>query len=149
MTYETCNKTDCTGCTVCPSGTAQAVQSDAPPVRAANRTGVPQAGQGMVLGMLPAELDLGDREPHVDWPVRCDPLRQSGMMIWLGIEDWELAWKNGEWKSEEHFNRVQRNWTISGIVINLLVAGLIALGWFVNAFIHWFLESSHSLRLVS
>jgi len=71
------------------------------------------------------------------------------MMIWLGIEDWELAWKNGEWKSEEHFNRVQRNWTISGIVINLLVAGLIALGWFVNAFIHWFLESSHSLRLVS
>jgi len=37
--------------------------------------------------------------------------------IWLGFKGREMAWKNKQWKSVEHFNRVQRNWSICGLVL--------------------------------
>jgi len=39
------------------------------------------------------------------------------MAIVLGIKGREWAWQNGEWESVEHFNRVQRQWTIWALVI--------------------------------
>jgi len=38
-----------------------------------------------------------------------------GVAIWLGIQGREMAWKNGNWDSVEHFNRVQRSWSQWGI----------------------------------
>mgnify|MGYP001627272294 CR=1 FL=1 len=34
----------------------------------------------------------------------------------------EMAWRNREWESVEHFNRVQRRWAIAGIVVVLIAA---------------------------
>jgi len=51
------------------------------------------------------------------------------MAIILGIKGREWAWKNDQWESVEHFNRVQRKWSIwggiivgVGAVIGILVA---------------------------
>jgi len=46
------------------------------------------------------------------------------MAIILGIKGREWAWKNARWDSLEHFNRVQRLWSIWGLV---LVLGFILL----------------------
>lgn len=40
--------------------------------------------------------------------------------IYLGIKGRELAWKNKRWESVEHFNRVQRKWSIWGVCLLLL-----------------------------
>jgi hypothetical protein len=40
--------------------------------------------------------------------------------IWLGVKGREMAWKNKQWDSVEHFNRVQRRWSIWGVVLGLL-----------------------------
>jgi len=50
------------------------------------------------------------------------------MAIILGIKGREWAWKNASWDSVEHFNRVQRLWSIWGfiLVMGLLVLGLLA-----------------------
>ncbi len=50
------------------------------------------------------------------------------MMIVLGFKGREWAWKNKRWDSVEHFNRVQRLWSIWGVVIVLgsLVIGILA-----------------------
>lgn len=45
--------------------------------------------------------------------------------IYLGIKGRELAWKNKQWDSLEHFNRVQRKWTIWSLVI---IVGFFGLG---------------------
>jgi hypothetical protein len=45
--------------------------------------------------------------------------------IYLGIKGRELAWRNKRWESLEHFNRVQRSWSVWGVV---LVLGAMALG---------------------
>ena len=37
------------------------------------------------------------------------------MSIVLGIKGREWAWKNKEWESLEHFNRVQRRWSICAL----------------------------------
>ena len=39
------------------------------------------------------------------------------MVIILGIKGREWAWKNHKWESVEHFNRVQRLWSIWGFII--------------------------------
>ena len=44
--------------------------------------------------------------------------------IILGIKGREWAWKNKKWESVEHFNRVQRKWSIWGGII--LLVGCIA-----------------------
>ncbi|MES2888300.1 MAG: hypothetical protein V4739_09855 [Pseudomonadota bacterium] len=45
--------------------------------------------------------------------------------IYLGIKGRELAWKNKRWDSIEHFNRVQKRWTVWALVLFL---GLIGIG---------------------
>ncbi|MBA4094585.1 MAG: hypothetical protein C0489_10920, partial [Candidatus Accumulibacter sp.] len=53
------------------------------------------------------------------------------MALWLGFKGREMAWKNKQWDSLEHFNRVQRKWsqwgigiTIAAIVLAVLAAML-------------------------
>lgn len=46
-----------------------------------------------------------------------------GCCIWFGIKGNEWAWQNKKWDSLEHFNTVQKNWTIAGIIV--IVAGFI------------------------
>lgn len=52
------------------------------------------------------------------------------MTVMLGIKGREWAWKNKRWESVDHFNRVQRLWTIwalvlTGIMILLIVAAIV------------------------
>ena len=42
--------------------------------------------------------------------------------IYLGLKGRELAWKNKYWESVEHFNAVQRKWTLWGVWLTLLPA---------------------------
>jgi hypothetical protein len=44
--------------------------------------------------------------------------------IYLGIKGRELAWRNKRWQSVEHFNRVQRTWSMWGLIIVFGVAGV-------------------------
>ncbi len=46
------------------------------------------------------------------------------MAIYLGIKGREHAWRNKRWQSLEHFNRVQRSWSIWGLVLIVGVAGI-------------------------
>ena len=47
--------------------------------------------------------------------------------IYLGIKGRELAWRNKRWDSLEHFNRVQRSWSLWGLVIiGIAVLGIVA-----------------------
>lgn len=39
------------------------------------------------------------------------------IMLVLGFKGREWAWRNKYWSSVEHFNRVQRRWTIAGIIL--------------------------------
>jgi len=41
------------------------------------------------------------------------------MAIVLGVKGREWAWQNGKWESVEHFNRVQKKWSIWGIGLTL------------------------------
>lgn len=40
--------------------------------------------------------------------------------IWLGIKGREMAWKNKEWNSVEHFDRVQKKWSRWAVGITLV-----------------------------
>ena len=44
------------------------------------------------------------------------------MMFVLGFKGRQWAWKNKQWESVEHFNRVQRKWAIWGIALLLIPA---------------------------
>lgn len=44
--------------------------------------------------------------------------------IYLGIKGRELAWQNKRWESLEHFNRVQRKWSMWGVILIFGVMGL-------------------------
>jgi Tfp pilus assembly protein PilE len=48
--------------------------------------------------------------------------------LWLGFKGREMAWKNREWESVEHFNRVQKKWSrwAVGITIGSMVIGILA-----------------------
>lgn len=48
--------------------------------------------------------------------------------IWLGIKGREMAWKNREWDSVEHFNRVQKKWSrwAVGLTLGALLIGILA-----------------------
>ena len=46
------------------------------------------------------------------------------MSIILGIKGREWAWRNKRWDSVEHFQSVQRKWSIWGLVIVVGVMGL-------------------------
>lgn len=43
------------------------------------------------------------------------------MAIILGIKGREWAWKNRQWQSLEEFNRVQRRWSVAGLVLTGIV----------------------------
>jgi len=49
------------------------------------------------------------------------------MAIVLGVKGREWAWKNNEWESLEHFNRVQRQWSMWGLIITGVMLLLIVL----------------------
>jgi hypothetical protein len=48
--------------------------------------------------------------------------------LWLGFKGREMAWKNGNWQSVEHFNRVQRSWSrwSVGVLIVAFLLGLLS-----------------------
>ena len=50
------------------------------------------------------------------------------MAFWLGFKGREMAWKNKQWDSLEHFNRVQRRWSQwgVGIMVAALIVGALA-----------------------
>lgn len=45
------------------------------------------------------------------------PLVNLVMMVILGLKGREWAWRNKAWSSVEHFNRVQRKWSIAGWIV--------------------------------
>jgi len=48
--------------------------------------------------------------------------------IWLGVKGREMAWKNGQWDSFEHFDRVQKTWSrwAVGLTLGFIVLGILA-----------------------
>lgn len=49
------------------------------------------------------------------------------MSIVLGVKGREWAWQNKRWESVEHFNRVQRKWSIAAAILVLVIlAGIVA-----------------------
>jgi hypothetical protein len=44
--------------------------------------------------------------------------------FYLGFKGRELAWQNKRWDSVEHFDRVQRKWSIWAVVLTLGIGGL-------------------------
>lgn len=46
------------------------------------------------------------------------------MSFYLGFKGRELAWRNKRWESLEHFNHVQRRWSIWACVLIFGVAGI-------------------------
>ena len=48
------------------------------------------------------------------------------MAIVLGFKGREWAWKNKKWDSVEHFNRVQRKWSVAGIIFVIVMSIFIA-----------------------
>jgi hypothetical protein len=45
------------------------------------------------------------------------PYAGLAFSIYLGVQGRELAWRNKRWDSLEHFNRVQRLWSIWALVV--------------------------------
>ena len=92
MTYETCKKADCTGCTVCPGGIAQAIRSDDPSTRVVNQTGVPEGVKGWCWGgfLMSWIWAIGNRT----WIGLLSAIPYVGLAvaIWLGITDRAPAW---------------------------------------------------------
>ena len=54
------------------------------------------------------------------------PLVNIPVFVMLGLRGNEWAWRNRRWDSIEHFQRVQRQWSIAGLTLMTLVgvAGL-------------------------
>jgi len=44
------------------------------------------------------------------------PVLNIVMMFILGLNGRKWAWKNKQWESVEHFNRVQKKWDIAGMI---------------------------------
>jgi hypothetical protein len=55
------------------------------------------------------------------------------MMIVLGAKGSAWAWRNKQWESVAHFQRVQREWAVAGIAFWLVLAGLFVALYFVIA----------------
>ena len=49
------------------------------------------------------------------------------MSIVLGIKGREWAWQAKRWESVEHFKRVQKNWTIAGLIVAVIIPVIITL----------------------
>lgn len=44
--------------------------------------------------------------------------------IYLGVKGRELAWRNRRWDSLDHFNRIQRKWSVWGLVLVVGIGGI-------------------------
>jgi hypothetical protein len=47
------------------------------------------------------------------------------MSLFMLVRGRELAWQNRNWDSAEHFNRVQKRWTMAGLALALALAVLL------------------------
>lgn len=46
----------------------------------------------------------------------------------LGVKGREWAWRNRQWDSVKHFNRVQRQWAVWGVIFYLVALSLVVVG---------------------
>ncbi len=60
--------------------------------------------------------------------------------IYLGIKGRELAWQNKRWDSVEHFQRVQRSWSMWGAII---FVGAVVIGIVAAIAIPFFVSANH------
>lgn len=124
---------DAAFCSVCGhkagSDTHAAVNLDKPlPPPPDTPQGIPDGVKGWSWGafFLNGIWAIGNRTwigllafvPYLGWIVA----------IWLGFKGREMAWKNKQWDSLEHFNRVQRRWSQwgVGVMITAIVLGILA-----------------------
>jgi type II secretory pathway pseudopilin PulG len=121
---------DAAACAVCGKAAtvlaAPAVRLDKPSPRGASGD-IPDGVKGWSWGafFLNWIWAIGNRSwigllalvPYVGWL----------MVFWLGFKGREMAWKNKQWDSLEHFNRVQRKWSQWGVGIMLiaLIVGIL------------------------
>ena len=54
------------------------------------------------------------------------------LAIYLGWRGRELAWQNKKWDSVEHFNRVQKKWTVWGLALTAASAVLGVVTGFIS-----------------
>ncbi len=69
------------------------------------------------------------------------------MHIILGFKGREWAWQNDQWDSVEHFQKVQRRWSLWAIGIVLVFIGLFVLMIFVSTSSLYWMNSSNAIRL--
>lgn len=63
------------------------------------------------------------------------PLVNIVMVFVLGFKGREWAWRNREWKDVEHFNKVQRRWSIAALVAMVSILALLAVvGFSISMF---------------
>ena len=123
---------DAAACAVCGKAAAIAampsVNLDKPAPYSADHGGIPDGVKGWSWGafLLNWIWAIGNRSwigllaviPYVGWI----------MAFWLGFKGREMAWKNKQWDSLEHFNRVQRKWSqwAIGIMVVAIIVGILA-----------------------
>lgn len=59
------------------------------------------------------------------------------MCFYLGFKGRELAWKNKRWDSVEHFNKVQRRWSIWGFFLTVIPIVLIIVAVAIPAYVDY------------
>jgi len=116
---------DAAACAVCGKAAAvnasRSVNLDKLPLYSVDDGGIPDGVKGWSWGafFLNWIWAIGNRSwigllalvPYVGWI----------MVFWLGFKGREMAWKNKQWDSLEHFNRVQRKWSQWGVGITVVV----------------------------
>ncbi|MEN3929561.1 hypothetical protein WJT86_00630 [Microvirga sp. W0021] len=60
------------------------------------------------------------------------PIANIIMMFVLGVKGREWAWRNKRWQSVEHFNKVQKKWSIAGLILFPLIICFFI--WFFMSF---------------
>jgi hypothetical protein len=58
------------------------------------------------------------------------PLVNLVMPFVLGVKGSAWAWRNKRWESVDHFRRVQRTWTIAGVIVLIALIGFGVAIWF-------------------
>jgi hypothetical protein len=48
------------------------------------------------------------------------PCLGLAVIVYLGINGRKLAWQNRQWASVEEFHKVQKRWSIAGVLLNIL-----------------------------
>ncbi|MBD8657048.1 zinc ribbon domain-containing protein [Oxalobacteraceae sp. CFBP 13730] len=123
---------DAAACAVCGKAAtvnaSPSVNLDKASLYSADDGGIPDGVKGWSWGafFLNWIWAIGNRSwigllalvPYVGWI----------MAFWLGFKGREMAWKNKQWDSLEHFNRVQRKWSQwgVGITVGAAIIGILA-----------------------